>query len=364
MKIKLLSIILLASSLTSAQLYTPSGTVQASSNNYIGIGTNAPEGILDINANSNIPIIRGNGGYIPTGLRFIDDSYTQPGQVKEWSIWKGNTFNKGLSFMRYDAVNRCAGGICDIPLFLADNGNVGINTSSPQEKLSIHGKHVGSTILLHADNDSNAPADLMLWASEPGLTYSGVGIGNNIRNYGSGGANMERINSSKGGSYIRLLDNEINFNLVSDTGTKQQPLTLHANGNASLQGKFEAKEIKVTSTPTADFVFDEHYNLSSLEDIEMHIKEKKHLPEIASAKVMEKEGVNVGEFQIKLLQKIEELTLYSIEQNKQLKSHSQELKAQTEKVQQLQEENKILKLQSKEIKELQKQVQQLLTTKR
>lgn len=91
------------------------------------------------------------------------------------------------------------------------------------------------------------------------------------------------------------------------------------NGNALLNGKFEAKEVKVTLTPTADFVFDENYNLPKLEEVEKHIKEKRHLPEIASAAQMEKEGVNVGEFQIKLLQKIEELTLYTIEQNKQLK---------------------------------------------
>lgn len=121
------------------------------------------------------------------------------------------------------------------------------------------------------------------------------------------------------------------------------------SGNASLYGKFEAKEIKVTLSPTADFVFDENYNLPKLEDIEKHIKEKKHLPEIASAKVMEKEGVNIGEFQIKLLQKIEELTLYSIEQNKQIKE--------------LKEENKTLKSQSEEIKELKKQVQKLITIK-
>jgi len=55
------------------------------------------------------------------------------------------------------------------------------------------------------------------------------------------------------------------------------------------------------------------------------LKRKKHLPEIASAKQMEKEGVNVGEFQIKLLQKIEELTLYTIEQNKQLKIQKEEI---------------------------------------
>ncbi|WP_051887328.1 hypothetical protein [Chryseobacterium piperi] len=128
------------------------------------------------------------------------------------------------------------------------------------------------------------------------------------------------------------------------------------NGNAQLLGKLEAKEIKVTLTPTADFVFEENYHLPKLEDIEKHIKEKKHLPEIASAKVMEKEGVNVGEFQIKLLQKIEELTLYSIEQNKKIQYQSEQLK-------ELQEENKTLKSQSEDIEELKKQVQKLISLK-
>ncbi|UOU96845.1 hypothetical protein MUU74_10095 [Chryseobacterium daecheongense] len=121
-------------------------------------------------------------------------------------------------------------------------------------------------------------------------------------------------------------------------------------GNAALNGKFEAKEVKVTLTPTADFVFEEDYNLPKLEEVEKHIKEKKHLPEIASAKVMEKEGVNVGEFQIKLLQKIEELTLYSIEQNKQIKK--------------LQEENKALQSQSEKIERLEKQLEKLLSNQK
>lgn len=120
--------------------------------------------------------------------------------------------------------------------------------------------------------------------------------------------------------------------------------------NMKVGAKIEAKEVKVTTTPTADFVFEESYELPKLEDIEKHIKLKKHLPEVASAEEMKKNGVNIGEFQIKLLQKIEELTLYSIEQNKQIK--------------QLQEENEAFKLQSKEIQELKKQVKQLLTIKK
>lgn len=90
------------------------------------------------------------------------------------------------------------------------------------------------------------------------------------------------------------------------------------NGNAAFQGKVEAKEVKVTQSPTADFVFEDNYPLLKLEDVEKYIKEKKHLPEIASAREMKENGVNVGEFQIQLLQKIEELTIYSIEQNKKI----------------------------------------------
>nr|WP_050022427.1 hypothetical protein [Chryseobacterium sp. P1-3] len=56
-------------------------------------------------------------------------------------------------------------------------------------------------------------------------------------------------------------------------------------------------------------------------------EKKKHLPEIASAKEMEKEGVNIGEFQIKLLQKIEELTLYTIELNKKVKKQAEEIES-------------------------------------
>ncbi|MGO4708235.1 hypothetical protein AB4Y90_03765 [Chryseobacterium sp. 2TAF14] len=116
-------------------------------------------------------------------------------------------------------------------------------------------------------------------------------------------------------------------------GTSSPQYKLDVKGKSSfsdnmrIDAKLEAKEIKVTLTPTADFVFEESYDLPKLEDVEKHIKEKKHLPEIASAKQMEKEGVNVGEFQIKLLQKIEELTLYTIEQNKLIKEQQKRIEA-------------------------------------
>ncbi|WP_051878620.1 hypothetical protein [Chryseobacterium sp. FH1] len=113
---------------------------------------------------------------------------------------------------------------------------------------------------------------------------------------------------------------------ISSNGYDFTKETTFSDGNVAVRGKLEAKEVKVTQSPTADFVFEEDYPLSSLESVEQYVKEKKHLPEIASAKEMEKEGVNIGEFQIQLLQKIEELTLYSIEQNKQIKIQAEKIK--------------------------------------
>ncbi|MDV3772054.1 hypothetical protein AB2S31_10585 [Elizabethkingia anophelis] len=279
---KKLSILLLTlPTIYFAQLTTPLGQIQSTTNpefKHVGIGTTTPQAILDIHANENIPIIRGNGGYIPTGLRFIDDAYTQPGQVKEWA--------KGLGFYRYDAVNRCQGGICDITLFLQDNGNVGIGYEAPKYKLDVNGSARFQDII-------------------------------------SGGLNSWIFHSPDDGRTTLHIAPK---NDALDWDWGKQFIINGANGNVSVSGKLEAKEIKVTTTPTADFVFEDTYQLPDLTSVEKHIKEKKHLPEVASAAEMQKEGVNIGDFQIKLLQKIEELTLYSIEQNKRILQLENEIK--------------------------------------
>ena len=82
----------------------------------------------------------------------------------------------------------------------------------------------------------------------------------------------------------------------------------------TVDGKIEAEEIEVKNIG-ADFVFADDYKLRSLSEVEAYVKANKHLPEIAPASETEK-GVNIGEFQEKLLQKVEELTLYIIELQK------------------------------------------------
>jgi len=82
------------------------------------------------------------------------------------------------------------------------------------------------------------------------------------------------------------------------------------------------------SVPGPDYVFERNYKLPTLEEIKFYIDRNKHLPEVPSASEMEKNGIPLGEMNMLLLKKVEELTLYVIEQNK----NNQDLKQQLERL--------------------------------
>ena len=94
--------------------------------------------------------------------------------------------------------------------------------------------------------------------------------------------------------------------------------TANPNGwRLAVNGKIKAKEIKV-ETGWRDSVFCNNYTLPTLKEVENHINEEGHLKDIPSAKEVEKNGISLGEMDSKLLQKIEELTLYTIQQQKEI----------------------------------------------
>lgn len=103
--------------------------------------------------------------------------------------------------------------------------------------------------------------------------------------------------------------------------------TTNPTSKLTVAGNINAREIKVTVDVGADFVFEKDYDLPSLHSVDKFIKENKHLPEIDSAEKMKKDGINLSEMNIKLLQKIEELTLYSIEQNKKIENLEKKIEA-------------------------------------
>ena len=87
----------------------------------------------------------------------------------------------------------------------------------------------------------------------------------------------------------------------------------------AVSGKVICEELKVKlSGSWPDYVFDQDYKLPGLEEVEQYIKEHKHLPNIPAAAEIETNGMEVGEMQKKMMEKIEELTLYVIELKKEL----------------------------------------------
>ncbi|WP_299361766.1 hypothetical protein [Winogradskyella sp.] len=85
----------------------------------------------------------------------------------------------------------------------------------------------------------------------------------------------------------------------------------------SVAGKVRAEAVKVY-TDWADFVFEDNYELPTLEEVEDYINDNGHLKDIPSAQEVEENGIELGEMNKLLLQKIEELTLYAIELKKEI----------------------------------------------
>ncbi len=97
--------------------------------------------------------------------------------------------------------------------------------------------------------------------------------------------------------------------------------------NLSVNGNMRAKRVKVYTT-WADYVFENTYSLPTLPEVEKYIKENGHLKDIPSAAEVEEKGIELGEMNKLLLQKIEELTLYTIELNKEVQTLKNQLNKQ------------------------------------
>lgn len=128
----------------------------------------------------------------------------------------------------------------------------------------------------------------------------------------------------------------VGFNGFIGIGTNTPKEALSVNGN------IRAKEIKVETTGWPDYVFDQGYRLKSLQEIENFIRLNGHLPDMPTAKLVEKEGISLGEMNKLLLKQIEELTLHLIEKDKQIDAHYHLIKQRDKNL--LQIEDRLRKL--------------------
>lgn len=123
-------------------------------------------------------------------------------------------------------------------------------------------------------------------------------------------------------------------------GTEDNPMPTTAGGvdvsnyKLFVKGGILTEEVRV-STLWADYVFNEDYNLKSLDEVEKFINDNGHLPNVPSAKQVEENGIELGEMAKIQQEKIEELTLYIIEQNKINEEQTEEIKTLTDEIEDL-----------------------------
>ncbi|MEM7297864.1 MAG: hypothetical protein AAF391_06320 [Bacteroidota bacterium] len=363
---------------------TASGHMTIRTSGLIGIGTSNPQSILHVRS-AMIPESSTNNTHAnllveATGSRDVGQGavlgFELPANVDGTSPWQHGRImvlpdnpNSGRADGKMLLQSRYYNGSSwdwRPNLSLDSKGNAGVGVLTPEEKL-----HVKGNVLLTGGYTKFIQSRYNV-TSEALITGHGQGAGwmINAEYDGSGNPQGNATYTVEAGNYgtsAGYLDFDGNgrrwsFFLSSPSSGIGQPVTfsevviidnshisLSPRGNETdfrigstgkvgigtdnpdakltVAGRIHAQEVKVTidAGTGPDYVFAQDYDLKSLEEIEKFIQSNKHLPEVPSAKEMEANGVQVGEMNMLLLKKIEELTLHQIEMMKIIKDQQKEI---------------------------------------
>jgi hypothetical protein len=116
------------------------------------------------------------------------------------------------------------------------------------------------------------------------------------------------------------LENGFNFSI---TGGNVGIGTVNPSSKLTVNGKILATEVEVVSSIAADYVFEPEYKLMPLTELELYLKQNKHLPGMPSASEFAASGQNLAKTDDLLLRKVEELTLYILKQDKAMKKQGE-----------------------------------------
>jgi hypothetical protein len=216
-----------------------------------------------------------------------------------------------------------------------NGGNVGIGTSTPAERLNVQNSGAAGNILMERIGVPYGSANATLSSIRLKNTTTGDYFNFSFRYRNEpGNVNHEIIQSAfyaptssfKEFSYfnfgtgkyeIRGGVSDILFLNSGGIGVGLGTMAIPTGAKLAVGGKVVCKEIEVTLTGLPDFVFNSDYKLMSLYDVENFINTNKHLPNVPSEKEVIENGLNLGDMNATLLQKVEELTLYMINLQKE-----------------------------------------------
>jgi len=212
---------------------------------------------------------------------------------------------------------------------LTEDGKVGVGTTNPQRTLHVHGYilisgHEGS--IYFGNEDQEQYLDNGEWAIEFAPEYEGNQSGLNFWKP-SGSHNLSSEDGY--GNYYLFINDDGNVGI--GTGN------LDANYKLTVKGEILCTQVNITEINNIpDYVFDTNYKLKSLlNEVEPFIIKNKHLPDVPSAKDIKNNGMNIGDMNVILLKKVEELTLYTIEQQKTIEIFKEQIEKLNKQVNEL-----------------------------
>jgi len=208
--------------------------------------------------------------------------------------------------------------------FILEKGNLGIGEYNPTAKLHLNGNMKVPFVWNMTESTYNREVLSTGWLSGVG-DFMSIKHGGNNTEAGTYGL---RLSDGRGLEYGQDNYGSVQFRITTQGNVGIG--TSNPDERLTVDGTIHAEEVRVDlNIPGPDYVFEEDYDLMSLESIQQYIKENKHLPEVPSASEMEEKGIEVSDMSMLLLKKIEELTLHMIqikEENKQYREAIQSLK--------------------------------------
>jgi len=234
----------------------------------------------------------------------------------------GSSLNSYFSAVASDGLRGAADNWVDSGANVYTTGSVGIGTTTIPNKLTVvnNGTTEATTFTNYNSVFFNAGSTYFGFrnTTDDAEGIFGIGGGAGAR-FGLGSITNLPIEFFVNSGVVMLIDTSGRLGI----GTQSPAYNLAVNGTIG------CKELTVTNTGWADFVFKDSYKLPSLSEVETFISENKHLPGIPTEAEVAKNGVSVGDMSAKLLQKVEELTLYMID----MKKENESLKAQLSAIQ-------------------------------